>query len=318
MLRRVRRSAAAALPLLLVLALAGCGDDDGTGSADAKEGFEAVSISGDLGSVPKVDWKGELEAEKTDTKVLIKGDGKEVADGDKVEVNVWIGNGYTQKESYTTYEDGGTPETFTVDDQLTPLFRDAIIGQPLGSRVAVTAPAAEVFGDGGNPQMDIGNEDSIVIVLDLMAMFKPPGPRTSPPTGCPRSSRRRATWSRSTSRVCRSPRPTPTCSATWSRRATARTLTATSSVTADYLGMVYKGKEPFDESFSAEPVEFSLTEVVKGWTYGLAGLKVGSRVLLQIPPALGYGAQAQDGHPCQQLALLRHRHRLRQVAVVVS
>jgi peptidylprolyl isomerase len=39
--------------------------------------------------------------------------------------------------------------------------------------------------------------------------------------------------------------------------------------------------------------------VVPGWTYGLTGLKVGTRVLLQIPPALGYGAQAQEGIPAE-------------------
>ena len=42
---------------------------------------------------------------------------------------------------------------------------------------------------------------------------------------------------------------------------------------------------------------FALNSVVKGWTYGLTGVKVGSRVLLQIPPELGYGAQAQSAIP---------------------
>ena len=45
------------------------------------------------------------------------------------------------------------------------------------------------------------------------------------------------------------------------------------------------------------PAEFALTEVVQGWTYGLDGLNVGSRVVLQIPPDLGYGAQEQPGIP---------------------
>jgi peptidylprolyl isomerase len=282
-----------------VLALAGCGDDDGsgTGTTDTKEGFDAVSISGDLGSVPKVDWKGQLDAEKTDTKVLVTGDGKEIADGDKVEVNVWIGNGYTQKESYTTYEEGGAPETFTVDEQLTPLFREAILGQPLGSRIAVTAPAAEVFGEGGNPQMDIGNEDSIVIVLDLMAMFKPPVPKDVTASRMPKIVEEKG----NVVSLDFTGLPEPKADANLLRyvvkEGDGEKLTATSTVTADYLGMVYKGKKPFDESFSAEPAEFSLTEVVQGWTYGLEGLKVGSRVLLQIPPALGYGAQAQDAIP---------------------
>ena len=285
-----------AVPLLLMLALAGCGDDDGTG-ADVLAGFEGVSIKGDLGEKPEVDWKGQFEADEPETKVLIEGDGKEVADGDKVEANVWIGNGWTQKEAYTTYTKDGVTETFTVDDKLSPVFKEALLGQTIGSRVAVVAPSADVFGEAGNPQMDIGNQDSVVVVLDLMKMFQPPKAKDVSANRMPTVVEERG----QPVSLDFSGLPEPKEDANLLRyvveEGDGETLTETSSVTADYLGMVYKGKEPFDESFSAEPVEFSLQEVVQGWTYGLSGLKVGTRVLLQIPPALGYGAQAQSGIP---------------------
>ena len=38
---------------------------------------------------------------------------------------------------------------------------------------------------------------------------------------------------------------------------------------------------------------------MKGWTQGLAGQKVGSQVLLIIPPDLGYGSTAQKNIPCK-------------------
>jgi len=69
------------------------------------------------------------------------------------------------------------------------------------------------------------------------------------------------------------------------------------TVTANYLGQVYDGDKPFDESYSQKPVPFALSQVVQGWTYGLSGLKVGTRVLLQIPPDLGYGGQEQENIP---------------------
>ena len=262
-------------------------------------------------------WTGRASSrpKKPETKVLIEGDGKEVADGDKVEVNVWIGNGYTQKEAYTTYEKGGSPETFTVDDQLSPVFKDALVGQTIGSRVAVVTPSSEVFGEAGNAQMDIGNQDSVVIVLDLMEMFQPP--RAPKDVGANRMPKVVEEKGDPVS-LDFTGLPEPKADANLLRyvvkEGDGEALTTTSTVTADYLGMVYKGKEPFDESFSKEPAEFSLDQVVQGVDLRLAGLKVGTRVLLQIPPALGYGAQAQDGHPGQQLALLRHRHRRSQVA----
>jgi peptidylprolyl isomerase len=279
-----------------MLALAGCGDEDGSAD-DMLAGFDGISITGELGKIPEVDWKGQFEAKKPETKVLIEGEGAEVADGDKVEVNVWIGNGWTQQEAYTTYEEGGSTETFTVDDQLSPVFKDALLGQTIGSRVAVVAPAEEVFGPEGNAQMDIGNKDSVVVVLDLMEMFEPPKPQDVGANKMPKIVEEKGNPVSLDFAGLPEPKTDGELLRYVITEGKGETLTETSTVTADYLGMVYKGKEPFDESFSGDPAEFSLQGVVEGWTYGLAGLKVGTRVLLQIPPALGYGAQAQEGIP---------------------
>ena len=40
-----------------------------------------------------------------------------------------------------------------------------------------------------------------------------------------------------------------------------------------------------------------MSGLIQGWTIGLTGVKVGSRVLLQIPPAYGYGAQGSGTIP---------------------
>jgi peptidylprolyl isomerase len=69
-------------------------------------------------------------------------------------------------------------------------------------------------------------------------------------------------------------------------------VTADQQVTVEYLGQVFPDGAVFDESYSKkEPVTFGLDQVIPGWTQGLTGQRVGSRVILAIPSDLGYGEQ---------------------------
>lgn len=71
-------------------------------------------------------------------------------------------------------------------------------------------------------------------------------------------------------------------------------VSAQDMVNANYEGVSWSTKKVFDSSFDRkEPSEFYLEAVIKGWTQGLAGKKVGSRVLLTIPGDLGYGASGR-------------------------
>ena len=68
---------------------------------------------------------------------------------------------------------------------------------------------------------------------------------------------------------------------------------------ADYLGQIWGGKV-FDNSYDRKaPTGFTIGagKVIPGWDKTLVGLKAGTRVLLSIPPADGYGTagQAQAG-----------------------
>lgn len=59
-----------------------------------------------------------------------------------------------------------------------------------------------------------------------------------------------------------------------------------------YAGQVWDG-EVFDSSFGDTPLAFQIGagSVIRGWDEGLVGQKAGSRVILSIPPELGYGTE---------------------------
>lgn len=65
-----------------------------------------------------------------------------------------------------------------------------------------------------------------------------------------------------------------------------------SHVTVHYTGWLTTGKK-FDSSVdSHQPFDFTIAQgdVIKGWDEGVAGMKVGGKRQLRIPPELGYGA----------------------------
>ncbi|MGB9235379.1 MAG: FKBP-type peptidyl-prolyl cis-trans isomerase [Terriglobales bacterium] len=68
-------------------------------------------------------------------------------------------------------------------------------------------------------------------------------------------------------------------------------------VKVDYTGWLTNGKK-FDSSVgTGRPFEFKLGggQVIKGWDEGVAGMKVGGKRQLRIPPDLAYGANGAAG-----------------------
>lgn len=70
------------------------------------------------------------------------------------------------------------------------------------------------------------------------------------------------------------------------------------NVTVHYVGVSWSTGKQFDASWDrSEPFQFGLgaSQVIQGWDEGVAGMKIGGRRTLHIPPHMGYGAQGAGG-----------------------
>jgi peptidylprolyl isomerase len=70
------------------------------------------------------------------------------------------------------------------------------------------------------------------------------------------------------------------------------------TVEVHYVGVSWNTKEQFDASWDrGDTFKFGLGkgQVIQGWDQGVAGMKVGGRRRITIPPMLGYGKRGAGG-----------------------
>lgn len=291
------------------LALSACGDEETTFT-----GFDAVTIGGEVGATPELDWKGTLLPGKSTVKIVSEGDGEEIAKDDVVRIDYTLANGYTHKINYDTYDEftlgslvkvGAQKDPESVSDLLTQaIVKEIEPGQTIGTRLAVTIGSEQLIGDYlGNAQVsqffagiDVGNEDGLLFVADLTALAAPSGAEEKAPAWAPEIVEKDGLPTSLDFKGV--PAPSGKLRVATLVEGDGPKVESGQQILTSYLGQVYQGKAPFDESFSAgrgleAVVGGKAASVVKGWSKGLVGLPVGSRVLLEIPPKLGYGKEGQ-------------------------
>jgi peptidylprolyl isomerase len=228
-------------------------------------------------------------------KTLIQGTGATLTKQDALAANFvlyfWQGKSSSLKAS--TYTSSPT----VIGGQMLPGLESALVGKKVGSRVLAVIPPAQGYGTSGNSQIGVTGSTWLVFVIDVVKSYADNAGATG-------------------AQVSNGGGNLPTVSA---KAGSAPTLSFTSAtppsslvtktlvkgkgpavtkgeyVIAQYTGYIWRTKKVFGSSWSSgSPFGFTIgaspEQVIPGWDKGLAGQTVGSRVMLSVPPAQGYGS----------------------------
>jgi FKBP-type peptidyl-prolyl cis-trans isomerase len=299
----MRRAAALVLaPVIAALALAGCGSSSSSSSsAAASDTYKAVTVTGGLNqapkvTIPKVKGTGDLY-----TKTLIQGSG---ATFTSTTAQAVLGNyvaydwsGATSKEVGGSYG-SGSQNVFT--GNLLTGVKSALVGQKIGSRVLAVVPPKDGFGASA-ASAGIGASDTLVFVIDMNQLFSPSltSKQTSNAGGALPTVTAPAAGSTSGPTITVNSKATPpkTLQVKVLAKGAGPVVQKGQTIVVQYTGLNWRTGRVFDTSWVPQRGLTSLpvsTGMISGWAKGLAGQTVGSRVLLVVPPADGYGSAGKS------------------------
>lgn len=287
--------------------VAACGSSSGgsgaatstAASAATSAALQGLSATGavDLKTAPKVTLgKTPISSKDVEHKVLTPGTGKAATKADTVKLRAEIYNGTTGKLLDDGFTAGRPTESYRLArTDIVPGFTEGLVGATKGGRIAFTIPPAKGFGSAGNAQLGIKGTDTIVVVADIADVHTPmtkiDGAQSPSPAGLPTVEFKNGPTKEPTVTIPKTAAPTTTQQATLVQ-GTGPTVQKGQTISAQYHGVLWKDGSVFDSSWQrGTPADFPIGvgQVIPGWDKTLVGKKVGSRVLLVIPPADGYG-----------------------------
>ncbi|GAA3971877.1 FKBP-type peptidyl-prolyl cis-trans isomerase [Actinomadura viridis] len=301
-----QRRVTIALVAVAVLAIAG-----GTTYYATRPG-PVITATGALGQAPKVTIPKDLvPAGKLSVDTEIKGTGEKIANGDTAMVKFafyqWSkgtdekADESTNKKLESSWERpaGQQVVTLTVGNSGVKGLDKGLVGQTPGSRLILRVPPAEGFGQQGS-QLGLAANDWVVFVVDVLANYA----KNAEASGTEKKLDDEDLPKVEAGEAGKGPKVTIPKVDPPSKMQVKTLIEGTGPVTTkddtavvNYKGLIWRDGKQFDSSWEkGQPATFPLnsTEGMTGFFKGLQGQKVGSRVLLVLPPKDGYG---KEGNP---------------------
>ena len=293
----MRRLLAILLPGLLLLTACGGGEPAAPEPTSQSAGETAkldslkLTENGDK-KAPGVEFTKPLEVTEPTVKVVKEGEGDRVKANQIASISIVALSGKDGSTLEDTFP--GEPEDLELTDALkteSPVIYNAFVGAKIGTHLALAVPGA-AGAEGAEAQ-----PTQLLVVKVLSAkdapkvLDKPEGETVTPPAGLPTVKDN----DKGIPEISVEGAAAPTALVSQDLiKGTGPEVKETDTLTVNYVGVALEGGKVFDSSFDrGEKATFPLTGVIKGWTQGLTGKTVGSRVLLVIPKDLAYGDEGQ-------------------------
>lgn len=302
------RLAVASIAAVIGLGLTACGDDStdsttdpATSAAVTESPSPSVSPSDTSSPLPSITPATDLSAitvsdteqpevtiptpwgiDKTQAKVLKPGGEQKLNESSTVTLNYVGLNGRTGEIFDSSYE-RGEPATFQLQG-VVPGFAEGLTGQSVGSRVLIAMPSEDGYAD-GNPSAGIEKGDSILFVVDIISanFDEATGEAVTPVAGLPVVTMTGGKPEVAIPKDATKPTELVTQPLI---KGTGPAVTENSTIQVKYRSWDWETGKLVEDAW--QPQQGPLNTLIEGWKQGLVGQPTGSRVMLVVPPELGY------------------------------
>jgi peptidylprolyl isomerase len=285
---RLRTLLAVVIPLVF---LAACGS---TSTVAKVNPLDAVKVGG-TAKAPTVTFTPKpLSVKVTTTKIIKAGKGPVLTKANAILFNYVLVNATSGKQVESSYGTQAAGMDLS-SSSLLPGLSKGLTGQKLGTRLLLAIPPADAFGTAGNTTAGFAPTDTVLFLIDLVSASTPlttaSGAVVPPKAGLPTV--KVVGTQPATVTVPKTAAPTTLVVQPLIKGA-GPVVQAGQNIKVNYTGVLWKNGTKFDASAdhgSGFDTQIGAGKVITGWDKGLVGQTVGSRVLLIVPPADGYGAK---------------------------
>lgn len=269
---------------------------------------DSVTVTGDAGGTLTVDATYPLEVEATERTVVTEGSGEPLEDGRTADLHYVLLNGATGKLIEDSHDLSTEPLPFVYETGTSVTgMEETLRCATAGSRIVGVIPPAEGFGDAGAPDVGLEPGQSLLLVVDVVSVettetstdsgTTPEGPSDLPSPTAWTSDLPVVDLAVPTITIPDTDAPTELLLAVL-EEGDGEAVPNPATVTVDYLGMNWETGEVFDSSYArGAPATFPTNGVIDGFAAAIVGQRVGSSVLVSIPPSLGYPGAVDESDP---------------------